>query len=142
MREICGVCVVAIAVGIVACTVPGRREAAALEDAVDRFRRAESSQRAWQARQVGALPCSDAAVCEAKRVCVAAIEPTAEALAIKDEVTARLGDLEHKRLAPDAPEAQALPEKLDQATRLLGEGRAKMADCDSRLVALHVHFGG
>ena len=74
--------------------------------------------------------------------CVAAIEPTSRALALKDEVAARLAEVEARRLAPDSPEARALPDKLDEAQRLLEEGRAHMADCDARLAALAVAFGG
>lgn len=119
-----------------ACAGSARRESAALADAVDRYRRAENGTRASQGQAVLAVVCTAAEVCAAKQACLAAIDPTTRALALKDEVAARLVDIQAKRLSPDAPEADALPSKLDEAERLLGEGRTKMADCDAKLVKL------
>jgi hypothetical protein len=119
-----------------ACTASAKRETAALADAVDRYRRAENGRKASQGQAVLAVTCTDPAVCAAKQACLAAIDATTQALSLKDEVAARLVDIQAKRLAPDAPEADALPAKLDQAERLLHEGRTKMADCDAKLAAL------
>jgi hypothetical protein len=124
-----------------ACTGAGKREAASLTEAVDRWRHADDAAKATQGLAVDAVACTDERVCAAKQACMAAIEPTTRALALKDEVTRRLGDLEQKRLAPDSPEAQALPGKLDEAERLLKDGRARMAACDARLAELRVAFG-
>ncbi len=125
-----------------ACTGSAKRESAALEDAVDRYRSADDAAKTERAHGIAALACTDAAVCEAKRACLDAVEPTTRALLLKDEVTHRLADLEQKQLAPDSAEAQALPDKLDQATRMLQEGRSKMAECDKKLVDLRVLYGG
>jgi hypothetical protein len=133
--------VVALAALGAACTGAGKREAASLSEAVDRYRRADDGSKEAHGRDVAALSCTEARVCEAKQACLAAIEPTTRALALKDEVVRRLGDLEQKRLAPDSPEAQALPGKLDDAERLLEEGRTKMTVCDAKLAELRVAFG-
>lgn len=134
----------AVLVGVLefaACTGSGKREAAALTEAVDRFRGATAdSVRAAQVQSVEALSCSDPQVCDTKRACVDAIGPTARALALKNEVTAKLADLEAARLAPDSPEAQGLPLKLDEATRLLREGHKKMDECDTKLTDLRVTY--
>jgi hypothetical protein len=119
-----------------------KRESSALADAVDRYRTAGDAAKSVQAQGVLGLACTEAAVCAAKRVCMAAIEPTTRALELKNEVTRRLADLEQKRLSPDSPEAEGLPAKLDEATRLLQEGRTKMNDCDKSLALLRVEFGG
>jgi hypothetical protein len=119
-----------------------QRESAALADAVDRYRTADDGAKSTRAQGVLSLACTEAAVCTAKRVCLAAIEPTTRALELKSEVTQRLADLEQKRLSPDSPEAESLPAKLDEATRLLQEGRSKMTDCDKSLVDLRLQFGG
>ncbi len=120
-----------------ACTgSAARRESAALSDAVDRYRRADNASKPNQRQTVLAVACTDAEVCAAKQVCLAAIDPTTRALTLKDEVAARLLDIQTARLAPDAPEANALPAKLDEAERLLHEGRTKMSDCDTRLTTL------
>jgi hypothetical protein len=119
-----------------------KRETAALVNAVDFFRRADGAGRADRVRDVAGVPCTEARVCEAKGICLAAIEPTARALALKDEVAARVADLEQKRLPPDAPEVRDLPAKLDEAKRLLEAGRAKMGECEVKLADLRVTFGG
>jgi hypothetical protein len=126
---------------LLACSASGKREAASLLAAMDLYDRADDSSKAAQAQAVAGVACSAATVCEAKRACLAAITPTAQALALKDEVSARVNDLQAKRLAPDSPEAQALPGKLDLATKLLNEGRAKMPECEKKLTDLRLASG-
>ena len=126
---------------LLACTGPAKGEAAALVHAVDAYRRAPAEAKGQRGKAVGDVLCSDAKVCEAKAACVAAIDPTVRALVLKDEVAARVADLEKGALAPDSPEARALPGKLDEAEKLLQDGRAKMATCDARLTDLHIDFG-
>jgi hypothetical protein len=119
-----------------------KRESVALTEAVDRYRNAEDAAKSERAQGVLAIACTDATVCDVKRICMAAIEPTTKALALKNEVAQRLNDLDRKKLSPDSPEVAELPGKLDDATRMLQEGRAKMGDCDKRLAELRVQFGG
>lgn len=124
-----------------ACHGSGKGEATSLDDAVDRYRRAEGPQKLSELQAVTDLPCTIAEVCEAKTACLAAIGPTTRALALKDEVGRMLGDLQEKRLPLDAAAAQELPGKLDEATRLLQEGRTQMTDCDKKLADLQLHYG-
>ena len=124
-----------------ACAGSAKRDAARLVGEMDRYRRADDASRPEQARRIEALACGDPSVCDAKRACVAAVRTTARAFELKDEVARRLADVEAKRLAPDAPEAQALPGKLDEARRLLVEGRTGMADCERQLTDLRVRLG-
>jgi hypothetical protein len=124
----------------IACGSPAKREAMALADAVDRFRHANGASSVAQAAAVAAVPCSDSGVCDARNACVQAVDPTARALALKDEVTLKLADLEAARLSPDSPEAQALPAKLEDASRLLREGHAKMGACETKLTDLRVTY--
>ncbi len=121
-----------------ACTPPAKREAAALSEAVDRFSRAST---VAQAQAVDAVACTDERVCDAKRICMEAVDPTAGALALKDEVGVKLADIEAARLAPDSAAAQELPGKLDEASRLLREGHSKMHECDAKLTDLRVTYG-
>jgi len=125
----------------VACSSSAKRETASLSSEVDRYRRADNASKQAQESAVAAVACSDAKVCEAKAACLAALTPTTRALLLKDEVARRLVDLESKRLSPDSPDAQALPGKLDDAQKLLVEGRAKMADCDRKLADLRILYG-
>ena len=124
-----------------ACGSPARREALALSDAVDRYRHATASTSAALSAGVGAVACTDAQVCEAKRACAAAADATERAVVLKEEVSLRLADIEGARLAPSSAEAQSLPGKLDEATRLLREGRTGMDDCDRRLTDLLIRLG-
>jgi hypothetical protein len=132
----------AIATTVAACSGAGKREAVALLDAVDRYRNADGSSKLARGQAVAAVECSAGPVCEAKRVCVAAIEPTTRALELKDEVAQRVADIERKHLDVASPEAQALSGKLDEATKLLEAGRQKMSECERRLADLRVHYGG
>jgi hypothetical protein len=131
----------ALSAALCACTNAGKREAASLTEAVDRYRHADDANKEAQSHAVAAVACTDERVCAAKSACMAAIEPTNRALALKDEVTRRLADLEQKRLAPDSPDARALPGKLDEAERLLKDGHAKMTVCDAKLAELHTQLG-
>ena len=130
-----------LALATVACAGSSKREAATLIAAVDRYRSADNASKARLTQSVADVACTDAQVCDAKRACLEAIDPTTRALRLKDEVTLRLSDIEGKRLAADAPEAQALPDKLDEAARLLTEGRAKMPDCEKKLTDLRLLHG-
>jgi hypothetical protein len=133
-------CILAFTV-LLACTGSAKRESSALQEAVDRYRSADDTAKAAPTEGVRQVACSDAAVCEAKRACLGGAEATTRALALKDEALLRLGDLEHHVMGPDDPAVQALPAKLDEASRLLDEGRAKMADCERRLADLHLRYG-
>lgn len=125
-----------------ACTSAGKQQAVSLANAVDAYRHAPGTAKAERGKAVGDVACSEPKVCDAKQACVAAIDPTVRALALKDEVTARIADIEKGVLAKDSPEAQALPGKLDEAERLLKDGRAKMDACDAKLTELQGEYGG
>jgi hypothetical protein len=127
---------------MLACTSAGKHEAASLANAVDAYRHAPAPAKADKAKVVETLACTDDKVCDAKQACVAAIDPTVRAMALKDEVAARIGDIEKGTLAKDSPGAQALAGKLDEAERLLKDGRAKMDVCDAKLAELQGEYGG
>jgi hypothetical protein len=127
---------------LVGCSNAAKREAVGLGAVVDQYRRAENAGKAAKAEAVVSFACTDAEVCAAKDACLAAISPTVRALGLKDEVAARLADLEARRLSPDAPEAAALPAKLDEAERLLKDGHAKMTACEREMTGLRLKHGG
>lgn len=127
--------------GPTGCSNEAKRETASLSAAVERWQRADGPQKAPAAADVRAVVCSDAAVVDAKAACVGAIDATAKALDLKHDVEVGLDDLEQKRLAPDDPRARELPKKLDDAERLLIEGRAGMSACDAKLLALRMKHG-
>jgi hypothetical protein len=133
-----GVLVVA---GGLACSGTAKREAASLVGAIDRYVRSDNTSKPAQARTVAAVACTDATVCGTKRACLEAIDPTAHALLLKDEVARGIADIQAKRISPDSPVAESLPAKLDEAERLLHEGRAKMPDCERKLADLQLEYG-
>jgi hypothetical protein len=127
---------------LVHCSDGGKREASALTEAVDRFRRADSdAARAAQAQTVSTVACTAQRVCDAKNTCMLAIDPTVKAFALKGEVSSQIAEIEGGRLAADSAEARALPAKLGEATRLLQEGHRSMDKCDSMLTDLRVTYG-
>jgi hypothetical protein len=119
----------------------GKRETSALIDSVERYRRAGDAERPGAVDAMRAMALSEAPVREARDTCAAAADATTRALGLMNEVRAKTSDLEGKRLAPDAPEAQALPRKLDEAETLLASGRRGMTDCERRLADLRVRYG-
>lgn len=135
------VCCSSTSLVLTACASRAKREASTLVDAVDHFRRADDASKAAQVQAIAGVGCTDPKVCDAKQACLAAADATARAFALKDEVARRLGDIEQKRLAPDAPEAKALPGQLDEAQKLLEQGRAKMPECERKLADLRVDYG-
>ena len=88
---------------------------------------------------------TDAQVCAAKTIVRrrCSIRHGPNPLALKDRSGADASTTSRPSgLAPGAlDEAQALPAKLDEATRLLGEGRTKMTTCDGQLAGLGVKYG-
>lgn len=116
------------------------REAASVVTAVERYRRAENAEKPAMATALAAVPCSDAEVCAAKTACVGASEPTARGLTLKAEVEAGLAALKAGTLAPDAPAARELPEKLEEASRLLDRGHAALEACDAKVLALKLKY--
>ncbi|MDP9034810.1 MAG: hypothetical protein M3O50_08375, partial [Myxococcota bacterium] len=123
------------------CAASSKGEATRLLRAVDHFRHVPDAAKTDEARAIASLACTDPKVCEAKRVCVAALEPTARALFLKEDVASRVRDIEQARLAPNAPEAQRLPAELDEAERLLRDGRDRMPECERKLTDLSVDYG-
>jgi Sec-independent protein translocase protein TatA len=117
-----------------------KQEAASLVEAISRFRKAENGDKPQREQDIARVVCSDAEVCETKRLCEAATRPTAEALLLKAEVERGLADLEHGVLARTDDAAAALPQKLDDAERLLAEGHAAMPACDKKVLALRARY--
>ncbi len=130
----------ALLVSFSACATD-KKEARALATAVERFRIAGDLEKGAAATQIAGVACMDPAVCDAKQVCVTASEATAKGLALKSEVEQLLGDVQAKRLSPDDPSAKALPDKLDEADRLLKAGHRDMKACDEKVIALKLKYG-
>jgi hypothetical protein len=126
---------------LVAGCAPGKREAASLVAAVDRYRRAAMGAKGPLADAIAAVPCTADEVCAAKLACVAASGPTAKGVALKSEVERALGDLRGGRMTREQAAAQGLPEKLDLASALLSEGEAKLSRCDALITALRLEYG-
>lgn len=118
------------------CTPRDKEEAATLITAVERVRAAPNEAKASQVPALEAAPCSDASLCETKKECVTFAKSTVQGLALKAEVERALADVKSGKLKADDPAAQALPGKLDDASRALKDGEAALLRCDERLVRL------
>lgn len=131
---------VAVAVGLVAlvpaCGTGSKQEAAQVVEAVERFRRADNAAKPDTVGTLRAVKCSASDVCKARDACLAAAEATSRALRIKSEVEQGLLAIEKDAMARDAPEARALPAKLDEAESLLKEGFAALPACDDHVMGL------
>lgn len=136
--------VAALALGSLAaaCSGSARHETTALRDAVDRYRGADDASKIARREAVAAVACTAPAVCDAKRVCLAAIDPTTRALKLKDDVSLRVSHIEQNHLDLTSPEAQGLSGQLDEASKLLEAGRQKMTECEHRLADLRLEYGG
>lgn len=119
-----------------ACDGGASREARTLAQAVERYRRADNSQKSAMVVAISDTSCSAADVCAAREVCLASATATVEALRIKGDVAASLADLESGRLAKDSPEAQRLPAKLGEAESLLRDGFQRLTACDEQILNL------
>jgi len=126
---------VALALVLAGCA-SHKQEAASLVAAVDRFHKAENVDKAERQRAIAEVVCVDADVCEAKHLCATATASTAQGLLLKAEVEKGLAALEQGTLAKTDEGAKALPSKLDEAGRLLGEGHVLMPVCDQKILAL------
>jgi hypothetical protein len=117
-----------------------KREAASLVSQVDRYRRAENVTKTAEAGVLETVTCTDRDVCEAKDACVKTSRPTGRGLALKSEVEAALADLGAGKLTREQAGAQSLPGKLEEAQRLLDEGRAALPACDAKVMALRLKY--
>jgi len=134
-RALTGGAVVVLAGLVLACS-SGKREAASLVTAVDRFHKAENTEKPAAADYLATVPCTVPEVCQAKDACVKAAAATASALRLMSETQGALADLKANKLSPDDDRAKGLSAKLTEATRLLEEGHAAMPACDALVTKL------
>lgn len=123
-----------------ACTSPTKQEAKSLVSAVDRYRRAENTEKPELADALEAVPCTDAEVCATKDACLAVSRPTAKALRLQREVSQGVADIQDGGLSPYDPKARAFPDKIDESEKLLAEGQAALEACDEKLTALRLKY--
>lgn len=136
MRAVATALLAATLAGALGCDGEKRQEAERLVVAVERFRRADNPGKPAAVDALRGVPCSASDVCRARDACLASAEATAKALRLKSEVEQGLAALERGALAKDSPEAQALPEKLDDAESLLKEGFEALPKCEEEITAL------
>jgi hypothetical protein len=117
-----------------------KQEASFLVAAIDRFHRAENIDKPSRAADLAAVRCSDPGVCEAKAACVVATKATADALRLKATVESTLAELRHGTLSKTDDGVRTLPSMLDEAGRLLDEGRNQMPACDQKILVLRGRY--
>ena len=120
---------------------PGKREAASLVAAVDAYRQAPMDAKAGPAAAIESVVCTDTDVCAAKDACLASSRPTVHGMLVKREVETALDELNEGRMTREQVAALGLSAKLDEASRAVEEGRAKVAGCDGRVISLRRKYG-
>ena len=130
---------VALTLALGACSNPSKGEAASLVAAVDRFRRADFAGKPALLAPLQEVACTDREVCAAKRACVAHAEPLVASIRAKNEVDQRMQNADAEPLDPDA--RAGLIRKLDEASRLLDQGRTAQGACDEKILQLRVKYG-
>ena len=124
-----------------ACAPAAKRETASLAAAVERYQLSDVSSKSAAAADIRAALCDDPDVARAKGACVSAVDTTAKAMDLKREVETGLDDLEKKRVTADELRQRDLPKKLDDAERLLNDGRGAMKSCVDQVMALRLKYG-
>lgn len=118
------------------CDSGERREAEAVTQVVERFRRADNREKPAALESLRAAKCSAPDVCHARDVCLASAEPTSRSLRLSSEVEQSISAVERDAMARDSDEAKALPAKLDEAETLLKEGEKAMPACADAMMDL------
>ncbi|AKV03321.1 hypothetical protein AKJ09_09984 [Labilithrix luteola] len=121
---------------LVGCDGGERREAEAVTQVVERFRRADNREKPAAVEALRAAKCSTPDVCHARDICLASAEPTSKALRLSSEVEQGLSAVERDAMPRDSAEAKALPGKLDEAESLLKEGEKAMPACADAMMDL------
>jgi hypothetical protein len=121
---------------VIGCTPKAKVEAEMLVDAVGNLRTAGNQEKARHLPALEAVPCSDAAACEAKKICVAFAKKTIAGTQMMAVVQRGLGDVKAGRLDAKDPAAGALYARLDEASKALKEGEDALLRCDEKMMAL------
>jgi hypothetical protein len=125
-----------IVVGLGACDGADRRDAETIVSAVGRFRTADLDATPAVVDALKNTPCRAADVCAAKQACVVAGEALTRSLQLKAEVAAAIAKVESGALSKEAPEAQSLSSKLDEAEAQLKASHDALPACDDQVRAL------
>jgi predicted outer membrane protein len=118
----------------------GKREAASLVAAVDRYRRAPMESKAAPAALLEQVACSDSEVCAAKTACLQSAQPTVRGIRLKDEVNDTLDQLNQGRITREQAAELDLSRKLDDASRAIEDGRKNLAKCDAKVISLRIKY--
>jgi hypothetical protein len=132
---LCAIC----AIGLIGCEDRGKREAEQLVSAIDAYRRAPLDQVGEAVQRLESASCEASATCTAKDACLKSARPSREGMARLTEVKLAMrpdADLESLR-----PEDRAkLDAQMNDAERLLKEGKDALVGCDAEVLALRRRF--
>ena len=125
----------AVVLVLVGCSSPARTETQQLVTAVDRFRKAENTQKPSQVDAIKRSPCTDAEVCAARATCVESAEATAKGLTL----TAQAASL--MKTVAKGDDTTPIERMLDDAKQSNELGMKKLGECDDQLMALKRKHG-
>lgn len=124
-----------VLLALVACTSPARTETQQLSIAVDRYRKAQNSEKPSHVDAIKQSPCTDAEVCAARATCVESAEATSKGVLL----TIQAGQL-MKSLAK-GDDTAPIERMLDDAKASNTLGMKKLGECDDQLMALKRKHG-
>lgn len=116
----------------------GKEEAGALVHSIEVYRGASDIDKQAAVEKIKAVTCTTAEICDAKDECLKMAQPTANALAIKLQGRRTLDAVEKE--AGIEAEVKALPDRLDEASRLLDEGHEHLHSCQEKLTGLQIKY--
>jgi hypothetical protein len=117
-----------------------KQEAGAVIHAVEQFRAAPDENKMVRVAELTGVTCSTPEICDVKIECLKWAEPTAKALAIKVQAQKTLAQIQNGQEQPNDPNVKDLPDKLDEASRLLDEGHAELQPCEEKVTGLRIKY--
>ena len=132
-----------LAVFLIACAIGcshDKQEAGALIHAIEQYRAAPDELKVERVADISAVTCSTQEICDAKAECLKMADPTARALALKIEAQKTLAAIQAGNEQPNDPNVKGLPDKLDEASRLLDEGHAELQPCEEKVTGLRIKY--
>jgi hypothetical protein len=125
---------------VAACEESQRQDASLVVELVERYRLGDAGGLSGATSALRALPCSHADVCEAKRACLAFLEPLERRWALQGALEAEMVGLELRKeagvLRSDDPALAAVRAATGEAAEREAEAIAARRACEAKVFAL------
>jgi hypothetical protein len=125
---------------LAACRESPRQDATAIAELVERYRLGDAGSLSGATSALRALPCSEADVCDAKRACLAFLEPLERRWALQVALEAEMSGLELRKeagvLRSDDPALAAVRAATGEAAEREAEAIAARRECEAKVFTL------